>query len=132
MVSGLLSTLSRSLRRNIVMERASLFVSKQLAKQLLVLYIIVPFFILLLPPDIFLGGGEGMCLSRRFFDMECFGCGMTRACVALRNADFESAYQFNWRVVVVVPLLVAEYLRQLLRQYKLYRLYFFGFYAGHK
>ena len=41
----------------------------------------------------------------------CWGCGMTRAVEACLRAQFGLAWDSNPRVFIVLPLLVAEYLR---------------------
>ena len=56
------------------------------------------------------------CLFRYFFDFKyCWGCGLTRATVALLNAKFVAAWQLNPLVFIVVPLIIFEYFRLLKR-----------------
>jgi hypothetical protein len=60
--------------------------------------------LLLLPTDFF-DQGRAVCLSRVLFDRECPGCGMTRACQHALHFDFASAWHYNPRWVIVLPLL---------------------------
>ncbi len=66
--------------------------------------VITPIIILLLPADYF-NNGQALCPSMRFFNVECPGCGMTRAVMHLVHFDFESALFYNWGSFIVVPIL---------------------------
>jgi hypothetical protein len=56
------------------------------------------------------------CLFSYFFDFKyCWGCGLTRATIALMNADLIAAWQLNPLVFIVVPLIIFEYFRLLKR-----------------
>jgi len=55
------------------------------------------------------------CLFTTLTGHHCWGCGMTRAVVAALKGDFARAWQYNGMVVVVLPLLFAEYFRLLRR-----------------
>ena len=35
------------------------------------------------------------CVSRKLFDVECAGCGLTRSFIALADGDFGRAFRFN-------------------------------------
>jgi Protein of unknown function (DUF2752) len=61
--------------------------------------------LLILPADYF-DTGQATCLSVIFFDLECYGCGMTRAIQHLLHLDFSSAYEFNKLSFIVLPLAV--------------------------
>ena len=56
------------------------------------------------------------CIFNYFFGFNyCWGCGLTRATVALLNAKFVAAWQLNPLVFIVVPLIIFEYFRLLKR-----------------
>ncbi len=61
--------------------------------------------LLILPADYF-DHGRATCVSVILFDVECYGCGMTRAIQHLIHLDFESAWTFNKLSFVVFPLAV--------------------------
>jgi hypothetical protein len=62
-------------------------------------------FLMYLPADYF-DTGEAMCLSVRFFDVECYGCGLTRGVMHLIHFEFVEAWEFNKLTFIVFPLLV--------------------------
>lgn len=66
--------------------------------------ICLPVVLVALPADIF-DDGPPMCLSVLLLDMECYGCGMTRACQHLIHAEVRAAYDLNPRVFLVLPIL---------------------------
>ena len=61
--------------------------------------------LIVLPADFF-DTGESVCLSVRFFDLTCYGCGLTRAIHHLIHLDFETAYTYNKLSVIVLPVLL--------------------------
>ncbi|MFI3239568.1 MAG: DUF2752 domain-containing protein [Bacteroidales bacterium] len=81
----------------------------------LILYIGIAIIILLIPREWMLNADESICLSRRLFNIKCYGCGMTRATLAFIHCDFESAWNYNNRVFIIVPLLLYLYLKQLIK-----------------
>jgi len=63
-------------------------------KALSVAILAVPFVLIFLPIDYF-DHGEAICPSKRFFDIECLGCGLTRGVMHLIHFDFSGAWEFN-------------------------------------
>jgi hypothetical protein len=51
--------------------------------------------------------GPVICLYRNLLDVECFGCGLTRALAAAAHGDWSSAVASNGLVVVALPALFA-------------------------
>ncbi len=74
----------------------------------LVVLITVPIVLLSLPADYF-DKGVSICPSKRFFDIECYGCGMTRAVMHLIHFDFDSAVYYNSLSLIVFPALAVVY-----------------------
>lgn len=70
-------------------------------KLVLAILLGLPFLFLLLPADFF-DQGESICPSKRFFDVECLGCGLTRAVMHFIHGDIETALRFNKLVIPVV------------------------------
>jgi hypothetical protein len=89
-----------------------------LKKNLLKIYlgglILAPIVLLLLPANFF-DTGQSICLSVVLFHTKCYGCGITRAVQHLIHFDFETAWQYNKLVVVVVPLLMIVWVQELIR-----------------
>ena len=82
--------------------------------------IIIPLVLLGLPATYF-DTGESLCLSKRLLDMECYGCGITRAIMHLIHLDFEQAWSYNKLSFIVFPLLAFLYAQEFLKEVKLTR-----------
>lgn len=71
---------------------------------LLIILLLGPLILFFLPSDYF-DQGQSVCLSVVFFDLECYGCGMTRALMHLIHFEFFKACEYNKLVILVFPLL---------------------------
>lgn len=49
-----------------------------------------------------------VCWSRRWFDVACPGCGLTRGLVSAMHGDFPTAWQYNPAVFVALATLVYQ------------------------
>ena len=97
--------------KNIWSDRLAIFkldlpikVRVALSKATLLFVITVPIILFLLPLDFF-DHGKPFCLSRLLFDMECYGCGLTRACKHLMHLDYERAFYYNISSFIVLPII---------------------------
>jgi hypothetical protein len=88
----------------------NLFKSKPVRVLIAILLIAIPITLCLLPVDYF-DHGQATCLSVIFFDMECYGCGMTRAVMRMMHFDITGAYKFNPLIIPVFPLLALIWLK---------------------
>jgi hypothetical protein len=88
--------------------------SKSVLIAYLVLLIILPIFLILLPSDFF-DSGQTLCFSKAFFDIECLGCGITRAIQHLIHFEFYEAWLLNKLSVIVLPLLIYFYIKEIVR-----------------
>lgn len=59
--------------------------------------------------------GAPLCLSVRLFNHTCWGCGMTRALWLSIHGDFMTAFTYNWRIVVVVPIFIGAWIKIMFR-----------------
>ena len=50
--------------------------------------------------------GESICLIKRIFGVECWGCGTTRAIFSVLYGNFKMALEYNRMIVVLFPLLL--------------------------
>jgi hypothetical protein len=67
-------------------------------------------------PKSLLDNGIELCLSKNLFGKECIGCGMTRAIIKILHFDFKAAYDLNYRVVIVFPLLAYIWLKTIIKK----------------
>ena len=79
----------------------------------LAVLIIVPIVLLLLPATFF-DTGKSICLSRVLLNMECYGCGMTRAIMHLIHGNITVAAQYNKLAFIILPILTILWLKELL------------------
>ena len=70
----------------------------------------IPIILFILPPTYF-DDGQTICLSVIFFDLECYGCGMTRAIMHLMHFELFKALEYNKLVILVFPLLLLWWLK---------------------
>ncbi|TAE51137.1 MAG: DUF2752 domain-containing protein [Bacteroidetes bacterium] len=80
--------------------------SKKLEWVWLVALGLTPLILWILPGDFFDHTGVELCPSKAFFNIECLGCGMTRAVMHLHHLQIEEAMYYNPGVVAVFPGLV--------------------------
>jgi hypothetical protein len=85
----------------------------------LFLIVLLPVVLLILPANFF-DEGNSICLSKVLFDFECYGCGMTRACMHLIHFDLEEAFAFNMLSFLVLPLLGIVWIKWFIKEWKIY------------
>ena len=69
----------------------------------LFILIVLPIIIIFLPENYF-DNRERICLSKVFFNEECYACGLTRACKHLLHLNFEKAFAYNMGSFIVLPI----------------------------
>ncbi len=79
--------------------------------------LLIPVALLALPADFF-DEGESLCPSKRFFNVECLGCGMTRAIMHLLHLDIEMALYYNPGSLALGPALGVVWLVWIFRLLK--------------
>lgn len=72
----------------------------------LIALLLFPVVLWLLPADYFTEHTLLTCPSQSLFDIECLGCGMTRAVMFFHHFEFAEAVFYNPAVVVVYPFAV--------------------------
>ena len=94
-------------------------VYRWLKNKLLINYLVVliPFVVLLVPIK-FVLNQNSVCIFKNFFGYECYGCGMTRAVFYASRFRFQEAIQFNKLVVIVYPLLVYLWIKNLIKVFR--------------
>ena len=98
----------------LIMERKSFkLIITQYCKTLFFVFLLsIPNCLIALPENFF-DTGKSICISVMIFDMECYGCGMTRAIMHIIHFDFQRALDFNRLGFVVFSLLVMLWLKLL-------------------
>ena len=91
---------------------------KNLYKLYLLILILTPVVLLILPVDFF-DTGNSICFSVVFFNNECYACGMTRAIQHLIHFDFSIGYEYNKLSIIVLPLLILSYYKEIRRIFNL-------------
>lgn len=86
----------------------------------LIFYIVVPVVLWVLPATYF-DSGDSVCLSVVLLDMECYGCGMTSACMHLIHGNFEMAYAYNALSFLVFPICAFLWGAEMLATFKIIR-----------
>ena len=85
-----------------------------------VLIVFVPLVLIILPADIF-DHGPTICISKLLTDVDCPGCGITRATQHALHLDFANAWNYNKLFVVVTPLLIWLYITEVVESYTYYK-----------
>lgn len=78
------------------------------------LLILIPIILLLLPGNYF-DSGKSYCLSIILLHKTCMGCGITKAVQHSIHFEFETAWHYNKLVILILPILVFIYLKELIR-----------------
>lgn len=67
-----------------------------------------------LPADYF-DQGEPVCISVRLFDMECWGCGLTRSIQHLMHGEWQESLDYHplgWLIFLLLGLLLLLWFRK--------------------
>jgi len=76
---------------------------KMLVKFLILFSLGLLFFLI---PKSFLGDTYPICLFRNIFNINCIGCGTTRAVWSVLHLKFADAFEYNKLIIVTFPLIV--------------------------
>lgn len=57
-------------------------------------------------PATYFDSGQSICPSKLFLNIECMGCGITRAVQHMHHLDWREALYHNYAVIFVYPLLI--------------------------
>ena len=56
-----------------------------------------------------------ICIYKRFFGFDCWGCGLTRSIVSIFDGEITESIRYNWKVIIVAPILLYLYIQQILK-----------------
>jgi hypothetical protein len=86
------------------------FTLKKVAKVIFILLLLIlPLLFLFLPSDYF-DDGRSICPSKALLNIECLGCGLTRATQHLIHLEFKIAWEYNKLSFLIIPVLIYFYL----------------------
>ncbi|MDX1683648.1 MAG: DUF2752 domain-containing protein [Saprospiraceae bacterium] len=71
----------------------------------MIILALIPIALWIVPAGQFDDTGVVLCPSRFLFDIECPGCGITRAILHFHHWDFDEAVYHNMFVLIIYPLL---------------------------
>lgn len=98
-------------------KRSKIFKSKSFLTAKAIALAVLPLVLIVLPANYF-DTGRSICLFTLLTDIECYGCGLTRACMHLIHFNFEKAASFNKISFVVFPILCFLYLQEFISTLK--------------
>jgi len=75
-------------------------------KYLKILFIIILGTVFFFIPKDYLGETYPICLFRLLFNINCIGCGTTRAIWSIMHLNFSNAIEYNKLIVITFPLLI--------------------------
>ena len=55
-----------------------------------------------------------ICLFKNITGTACIGCGMTSAIVSFYKLQIVDGINYNWKVIIVAPLIISIFMRRLL------------------
>jgi hypothetical protein len=85
-----------------------------------VFVVFIPFVLLVLPSDLF-DSGPTICISKLITDIDCPGCGITRAVQHALHFEFQTAWEYNKLFVVIFPLLGWLYIQEVYQTIKFFQ-----------
>jgi len=93
---------------------------KQHLRNVIIISLVFAPIVLLFFPANYFDTGQTICPSKRFLDIECLGCGLTRATQHFIHLEFKTAWEYNKLIVIVFPLMTFYWIKGLIYIRKLY------------
>lgn len=78
----------------------------------------IAFLTLIILPANYFDDGDSVCVSVLLFDVECYGCGLTRAIQHLIHLEFKEAWEYNKLSFAILPLAITMIILELYKLYK--------------
>lgn len=85
-----------------------------------ILIVIVTYLFLLVFLKVLAYDGPTLCIFKLIFNKECPGCGMTRAFYHMLKLDIDKAISFNYRIIIVYPLIWGIYINYIYKKINLF------------
>ena len=58
--------------------------------------------------------GQTICLFNNILGIDCAGCGITKSIICAIKGEFQQSIQYNFNVIIILPLLLFIWMKQLL------------------
>jgi hypothetical protein len=78
--------------------------------------VVLPLILIFLPANYF-DVGTSICPSKSFLNIDCLGCGITKAIQHLVHFEFQIAWDYNKFSFVVIPFFTYVWVKQVLEYY---------------
>jgi hypothetical protein len=86
-----------------------------------VIILVCPFILLILPANFF-DSGQSLCLSKSLLNLECLGCGITRAIQHLIHFEFKEAWILNKLAYVLLPVFIYLWIKEVIKVYSFFKI----------
>jgi len=60
-----------------------------------------------------------ICIMKNLFNMDCIGCGSTKAIIAFVNGNFNQGINYNFNVIFTLPILIYIWINQIIKLFKI-------------
>ena len=80
-------------------------------------FIVLPAMLYFIPVE-WLNQQHSICLFKNLFDIECYGCGITKAVIASIQLDFVRAFNYNKLIIIVMPLMIYLWVKEIVKSVK--------------
>ncbi|MCS6895923.1 MAG: DUF2752 domain-containing protein [Bacteroidia bacterium] len=94
--------------------------NRHLEYSLRIILLVLPGVLILLPADFF-DKGPTLCVFKNLTDVDCPGCGLTRATQHFLHLEWERALEYNPLVLLAVPILGWIWVKNLLWLYSYWK-----------
>jgi len=89
------------------LEKSNTIRGIRLAK--IIIWLCLPIIFWLIPVESF-NNGPALCPSIILFNLECLGCGLTRATLYLHHLEISQAIAFNKLIIIIYPAIWLVYI----------------------
>ncbi len=84
-----------------------------------ILLVGIPIILIILPADFF-DSGQSICLSQLIFNVECYGCGLTKSIMHLLHFDYKTSWEWNKLGIISFPILFLLWLKYVFEQFNIH------------
>jgi len=93
------------------------FLKERKSEIFLLFYTAAPLILYFIPIK-WLNEQHTICVFKNIIGKDCFGCGITRAIISCIQLDFEKSFYYNKIIIIVLPILFYEWLKNIIEGVK--------------